>query len=316
MQNGYNKFALAKAFMRDGKHLTDPERVLLFALWNHSDENGCDSYPGHELLAEECGWSTRKVERTIKILKAKGWVHEDRRASSRGRNGGGWRAVYSLRIPDPPELPDTVVGSFDGNQPTNNAESPDISGESPDKLSESPDKSDGITRHSYVAPTEPLSDPEDADPLGTDPRGTDPRATHLADERDSSAREATTDDDKHEKSATSRNGVAEFKDGTEEDVEQSPGMSPSPSTHVYNSDEPEPDYDERPDPAEYEWIYNILDGQEVSDEVPAGNCWECGVCRARVEENTPPEYTFEGRWVCTNHAPNPLLIPWEQRATA
>ena len=139
----FDKFGYHKS-LRVGTELSHPEYRVLSVLWDYSSANGQDARPGHARLAKDCGMSLRSVERSIASLCEKGWIQRDRPGRSRGRNGGGLAAVYSLRTP--PAL-QAATSDSDANDPPSGDESPANSSNHPPHQTESSATVDGPPDH-------------------------------------------------------------------------------------------------------------------------------------------------------------------------
>ncbi len=116
----YDKFAYLKVVMRHGQALTNLEVRVLVYLWNYSDENLENAWPGERRLLEHLGHSSPgSLRRAIASLIEKGYLVRTRDGVS---VAGQPRqpAVYALTHPT--ELPEV----------SRSAETPDVPTELPE----------------------------------------------------------------------------------------------------------------------------------------------------------------------------------------
>lgn len=69
-------------------------KFVLVALADHADGSGI-CWPGHELIAEKCGFSRQTVVEHIGLLTSGGWVRAERTKDSKGREG---KSRYFLQM--------------------------------------------------------------------------------------------------------------------------------------------------------------------------------------------------------------------------
>jgi hypothetical protein len=191
----FDKFAYHKSLR--GAVLSAPEYRVLSTLWDYADADGTNARPGHERLAEDCGMAVKTVGTHVASLLTKGWLREDRRGGSLGRNGGSTAASYTLQTPEspaksggslPPESPaksGRIIGHIRENHRPDSGESPAESGRLPDHLPDQ--RKDQLPDHLQNAsnpltcvapnlgsaredePTEELTDDDQADGYGREP---------------------------------------------------------------------------------------------------------------------------------------------------
>lgn len=79
-------------------------RVLL-SIFNHSNAEGREAYPGRDRMVEETGYCKSAVSAAVTNLKNRGWIIERERGSS----VSGKTTVFDL-VPDAPRLPGMSTG--------------------------------------------------------------------------------------------------------------------------------------------------------------------------------------------------------------
>lgn len=74
-------------------------KLILLALATHSNKGG-RAWPGHALLADECGLSERSIRKHLAAASADGWLECTRRGRNVGRTAGASvTSEYVLRVP-------------------------------------------------------------------------------------------------------------------------------------------------------------------------------------------------------------------------
>ncbi|MCV7195398.1 helix-turn-helix domain-containing protein [Mycobacterium angelicum] len=86
-----DKFAYLKSLR--GRTIPPSAYRVLVEMWNYSDENGRNAYPGAERLSEDTGLTVRAVRKQLAWLEEMGYLIKE-------KGGGRGRAtVYSLALP-------------------------------------------------------------------------------------------------------------------------------------------------------------------------------------------------------------------------
>ncbi|WP_238233013.1 helix-turn-helix domain-containing protein [Mycobacterium avium subsp. hominissuis] len=86
----------------DGHKFTGTEFRVLVALYNHTDAQGRNAFPGLDLLVEETGYRKSGISEAISSLKARGWIRETRKGSGLS----GKASSFDL-VPDAPKPPNS-----------------------------------------------------------------------------------------------------------------------------------------------------------------------------------------------------------------
>lgn len=92
-----HKFDWHRAIARSG--LPQITKLIAYALWDFSDQNGTNAHPGNPLLAEITGFSVVTVKRHMGALRAAQWI--TRVTRSNAHPDRKWADVYNLTIPEP-----------------------------------------------------------------------------------------------------------------------------------------------------------------------------------------------------------------------
>jgi hypothetical protein len=136
-----HKFDWHRAIARSG--LPQITKLIAYALWDFSDQNGTNAHPGNPLLAEITGFSVVTVKRHMGALRAAQWITRVTRSNSHPDRK--WADVYNLTIPEPgisQEMPDQLPdrGSpedqpgISGNQPGIPESQPGVSQDIPQQV--------------------------------------------------------------------------------------------------------------------------------------------------------------------------------------
>jgi hypothetical protein len=139
-----HKFDWHRAIARSG--LPQITKLIAYALWDFSDQNGTNAHPGNPLLAEITGFSVVTVKRHMGALRDAEWITRVSRSNSHPDRK--WADVYNLTIPTPgisQEIPDQEEPGI--CQETPDGVGPGISQEIPDRLPDrvSPEDLPGIS---------------------------------------------------------------------------------------------------------------------------------------------------------------------------
>lgn len=87
------KFDYMRRLVGSGLHSTHIHVAV--AVWNHADEHGRKAWPGNARLVDETGLSESTVKRSLRELKAAGWLRQE----SRGSRVKGKASEYALTLP-------------------------------------------------------------------------------------------------------------------------------------------------------------------------------------------------------------------------
>lgn len=89
--------------------LPDITKLIAFALWDFTNQDGGNAHPGNEQLARITGRSVVTIKRHLASLRKSGWLQRVEESNARGNRR--FADVYQLAIPEQPgisqEIPDT-----------------------------------------------------------------------------------------------------------------------------------------------------------------------------------------------------------------
>ncbi|MET4093877.1 hypothetical protein [Arthrobacter sp. UYCu712] len=139
-----HKFDWHRAIARCG--LPQITKLIAYALWDFTDQNGTNAHPGNPLLAEITGFSMVTVKRHMATLRAEQWI--TRVTASNSHPDRKWADVYNLTMPVSgisQETPDTAQPGISQGIP--GVGEPGISQEIPDQVQDrlSPEDQPGIS---------------------------------------------------------------------------------------------------------------------------------------------------------------------------
>lgn len=82
-------------YLKEMRGMPVSPRIVLVEIFNHTNSEGENAFPGIETLIKECALSRSTVKRNLRWLEDHGWITQKSRG---GRSGDGrtWASVYVL----------------------------------------------------------------------------------------------------------------------------------------------------------------------------------------------------------------------------